>query len=105
MRRFVPDCKYEPGQIVHHRSYGYRGVIYDVDECCEAEEEWYLSNKSQPRKDQPWYHVLVDGEQHTSYVAEENLERDEVPEPVQHPMLDDYFTRYEAGKYLRQLDA
>lgn len=98
-------CKFETGRIIHHKHHGYRGVIYDLDECFQADDEWYSSNKTQPRKDQPWYHVLVDGESHTTYVAEENLEVDEVPAPIHHPMVDDFFRRYEAGKYLRFFDA
>ena len=71
----IKTCKFEPGQIVHHQYYGYKGVIYDVDNCCEAEDAWYYQNRTMPDRNQPWYHVLVDGADHTTYVAEENLER------------------------------
>ena len=105
MKVYTTHCKYEPGQIVKHRHHDYRGAIYDVDDCCQADDEWYSHNRTQPKRDQPWYHILVDGESHTTYVAEENIEIAEVPEPIHHPMVDEYFDRYEAGKYLRQFDA
>ena len=52
---------FESGQLVRHRRYGYRGVVVDRDEFCQADDEWYSKNQTQPNRDQPWYHVLVDG--------------------------------------------
>ncbi len=103
--KVIAICKFEPGQVVHHKHHGYRGVIYDVDNACQADEAWYLKNQTQPHRDQPWYHVLVDGAEHTSYVAEENIERAEVPEPIEHPLVDQYFHSYHSGKYQRNFDA
>ena len=98
-------CKYLPGQIVHHKKYDYRGVIYDVDDQCRADDKWYRSNKTQPSKEQPWYHVLVDGEAQTTYVAEENLELDENLDPIEHPLVEQFFNCFSEGKYFRDLNS
>ncbi len=102
------DCKFAkfaPGKIIYHKHQGYRGVIYDVDDSFQAEEDWYEENKTKPDKNQPWYHVLVDGEDHTTYVAEENLLHEDSPEPVEHPLIEDYFVSYQDGQYERPMDA
>ncbi len=68
--------KFEIGQIIHHMKYGYIGVIVEIDSHCRAPESWYKKNKTQPNRNQPWYHVLVHKSDHGTYVAEENLELD-----------------------------
>ena len=100
-----PKLKFIPGQIIHHKRYNYRGVIYDVDEDCKANEEWYGNNRTQSNKNQPWYHVLVDGELQTTYVAEENIELDEDSEPVDHPMIEEIFSEFQNGRYIRELNS
>ena len=90
-----------PGQLVHHRIFNYRGVIVDVDPDFQSSEEWYQSMaRSKPPKDKPWYHVLVHGADHITYVAERNLEADESAKPVKHPALDHFFKTFENGHYL-----
>lgn len=89
------------GELVRHRRYGYRGVIVEFDLECRAPDAWYLGNKTQPRREQPWYHVLVDGGTHTTYAAEENLVLDHDPTPIQHPLLEAYFSAFQAGVYVR----
>ena len=89
------------GQIMHHRLFGYRGVIYDVDPEFSGTQQWYEEMaRSRPPRDRPWYHVLVDGAEHTTYVAERNLEPDAVQEPVRHPLLEHFFVRLEDGVYV-----
>ncbi len=78
------------GHVIHHRRYDYRGVIANVDFQCEAPDEWYYSNNTQPNREQPWYHVLVDGG-HETYVAQENLEPDDTGLPVNHPIIERLF--------------
>ena len=92
-------CKplFAPGQIVRHKVYGYRGLIYDVDGRFSESREWLEKIEAyQSIEDMPWYHVLVDGESHTTYVAEDNLELatgiDSVLE-FDHPLLGDFFRR------------
>ena len=99
------NVKFLPGQIIHHKRYEYRGVIFDVDESCKANDQWYKSNQTQPKREQPWYHILVDGESQTTYVAEENLELDPTEDPIEHPMIEDFFTGFKNGRYIRELNA
>ena len=71
----MKQAKFNIGQIVHHKMFDYRGVIYDVDPVFNGTEEWYQAvAKSRPPKNEPWYHVLVDQASHETYVAEQNLE-------------------------------
>ncbi len=94
-------AKLRIGQIVHHRLFDYRGVVFDVDPRFMGSEDWYEAvARSRPPKDQPWYHVLVDDAEHTTYVAERNLEADESVEPVRHPAVSDYFEGFEGGAYI-----
>jgi heat shock protein HspQ len=98
-------CKFNIGQLIHHRLFDYRGVIVDVDATFQGAEEWYEAMaKSRPPKDEPWYHVLVDEAQHTTYVAEKNLESDELKDPIDHPLLDHFFSDFKDGRYLRVLN-
>ena len=93
--------EFVPGDLVRHRRYGYRGVVVDLDVSCTAPEEWYESNATQPRRDQPWYHVLVHEAAHTTYAAEENLEPDPRPERIDNPLIDTFFSAFQGGYYTR----
>ncbi len=79
------------GEVVVHRIYDYRAVVVALDPTCQADEEWYQSNQTQPSKDQAWYHLLVDGAQQVTYSAESNLQRDGSGAPIVHPMLNLFF--------------
>ena len=93
-------AEFSVGQIVHHKRFGYRGVIFDADPTFQGTEEWYEHvAKSRPPKDKPWYHVLVDGAAHTTYVAERHLEADGSERPIRHPLIDDLFTGFGDGRY------
>ena len=92
---------FAPGQLVRHRRYGYRGVVADFDMTCMAEESWYYANRTQPPRNQPWYHVLVDGSAVVTYAAQTSLEADEIEDPVEHPLLDTLFSHFENGRYER----
>ena len=60
-------AKFAIGELIHHRLFDYRGVVFDVDPDFQGTEEWYTRvARSRPPKDQPWYHVLVDGAEHTT---------------------------------------
>ncbi len=93
--------KYSIGELIHHKLFDYRGVIVDMDVDFQGSEDWYETMaKSRPAKNKPWYHVLVHDRQHTTYVAEQNLERDQCKTPIEHPMLSQFFCRMEDGKYI-----
>ncbi|NRA39340.1 MAG: heat shock protein HspQ [Planctomycetes bacterium] len=93
--------KFDPGQVIQHKRYGYRGVIVAFDTCCQADEQWYHKNQSQPDRDQPWYHVLVDQATHHTYVAQSNLELEPSGDPVSHPYIEHFFDAYENKCYVR----
>jgi heat shock protein HspQ len=98
-------CKFDIGQLIHHRLFDYRGAIVDVDATFQGTEEWYEQMaKSRPPRDQPWYHVLADGAEHMTYVAERNLESDPLNNPINHPLLDQFFDDFREGRYLRVLN-
>jgi heat shock protein HspQ len=93
-------AQFQVGQLIRHRLFGYRGVIFDVDPLFEGDEDWYRTMaRSRPPRNAPWYHVLVHDATHTTYVAERNLEADDEPEPVRHPLIDELFSSYAHGGY------
>jgi len=106
MGKVIPinRARFSVGDIVHHRLFGYRGVIFDADATFQLTEEWYDAvARSRPPKDRPWYHVLVEGSDNATYVAERNLERDLKGRPVDNPLVDELFTRFENGRYVRDI--
>ena len=96
------NAKFDIGQVVHHLRFDYRGVIVDVDASYQGTEEWYHEvARSRPPRDRPWYHVLVHEAEHTTYVAERHLELDPSSEPIEHPLLGEYFDAFQGGRYCR----
>jgi len=96
------EAKFQVGQVIRHKLFGYRGVIADVDATFQGTDAWYdAMARSRPPKDQPWYHVLVHDAEHMTYVAERNLQPDETGEPVAHPVLEQYFDEMRGGLYVR----
>ncbi len=88
------------GQIVEHNRFAYRGVIFSADEAFSLSEEWYDAvARSRPPKDRPWYHVLVDGGAHTTYVAERHLEASDDHTQIDHPLLGQFFDRFDGERY------
>ena len=100
------EAKYRIGQVVRHRIFAFRGVIFDVDPTFNNTEEWWLSipEDVRPRKDQPFYHLLAENEQTTyiAYVSEQNLLPDETGKPVRHPEVKEYFGTLKDGCYERK---
>ena len=87
-------ARFGAGDVIRHVRFGYRGVVVDVDATFQGTDEWYdLMAKSLPPRDRPWYHVLVHDAMHTTYVAERNLEPDDAPSPIRHPLLREFFDR------------
>ncbi|MFT5049408.1 MAG: heat shock protein HspQ [Chlamydiales bacterium] len=94
-------ARFQPGQLVRHRRYGYRGVVAALDLKCRADEQWYQSNKTQPGRDQPWYHVLVHGSHQTTYAAESSLMPDRTGGEIAHPLVEEFFSEFVHGAYVR----
>jgi len=96
-------ARFHVGQPIHHKLFDYRGVIADVDANYQGNSEWYEKiARSRPPKNAPWYHILVDGAEHWTYVAERNLERDVTGEPIDHPDLGEVFKNFSDGQYYRR---
>jgi heat shock protein HspQ len=98
----LPKAKFTIGQVVRHRLFSFRGVIFDVDPVFNNTEEWWNSipAEARPRKDQPFYHLLAENEEteYVAYVSEQNLLTDETGEPVRHPQVKDYFSAFDAKR-------
>ncbi len=96
-------AKFKIGQVVRHRFYPFRGVIFDVDPTFNNTEEWWLSipEEVRPRKDQPFYHLLAENEtsHYVAYVSEQNLLPDESGKPVSHPQVKELFGALNSGEY------
>ncbi len=96
----VQQAKFDIGQVIKHRLFDYRGVIFDIDPRFCGTEAWYQQMaKSRPPKDQPWYRVLVDGAIHDTYVAERNLATDDSGQRIVHPLIDELFDGFQNGAY------
>lgn len=93
--------QFRPGQLVCHRRYGYRGVVVACDDHCKADPQWYLANKTQPDRSQPWYHVLVHNSSSVTYAAESSLQPDPLNEPIRHALLEHFFLDFVDGQYIR----
>lgn len=97
------DAKFEIGQVVKHRIYPFRGVIFDVDPTFSNTEQWWqaIPAEVRPRKDQPYYHLLAENEKtsYIAYVSEQNLLPDETGQPVQHPQVVELFGALQGDRY------
>ena len=96
-------AKFAIGQVVRHRVFSFRGVIFDVDPQFANTEEWWQSipEEVRPPKDQPYYHLLAENDQsaYVAYVSEQNLLADQSGEPVGHPHAAVIFDGFHDGQY------
>jgi heat shock protein HspQ len=103
----VAHARFSIGDVVRHRMFDFRGVVFDVDPVFNNSEEWYEAIPAgiRPAKDQPFYHLLAENAEssYVAYVSQQNLVADESDEPVEHPAIAGMFTGYADGRYaLRQ---
>ena len=98
-------AKFSIGDVVKHKHFDFRGVIYDVDFQFDNSEEWYLSipKDARPKKDQPFYHLLAENNEITyeAYVSEQNLLSDDSDKPIKHPLIEEIFTGKKGSSYFR----
>lgn len=96
-------AKYRLGQVVRHKIYEFRGVVFDVDPDFQNTEEWWaaIPEEVRPSKDQPFYHLLAENETsyYVAYVSEQNLVPDDTGEPVEHPEIGQFFGDLQDGQY------
>jgi heat shock protein HspQ len=99
----IPLARFAIGEIVRHRIFDFRGVVFDVDPEFANSEEWYQSipEAMRPSRDQPFYHLLAENSDTTyvAYVSQQNLVPDESDEPVDHPAIATMFEPMEDGRY------
>lgn len=99
----VARARFGIGEIVKHRHFEFRGVIFDVDPVFANSEEWYESipEAIRPRKDQPFYHLLAENAEssYVAYVSQQNLLHDDSEEPVEHPGIAGIFDEFDGVRY------
>ncbi|HJP36563.1 MAG TPA: heat shock protein HspQ [Gammaproteobacteria bacterium] len=94
-------ARFYVGQLVRHKLFDYRGVVFNVDAAFSGDDEWYEKvARTRPPKNEPWYHVLPSGEQYTTYVAERNLTAEESTKSIEHPLLTTLFGDLSARGYV-----
>lgn len=99
------DAKFQIGQVLRHRLFDFRGVVFDVDPVFSNSDEWYeaIPEEVRPAKDQPYYHLFAENERthYVAYVSEQNLMPDESETPVAHPDIKKMFEMTESGYKLK----
>jgi heat shock protein HspQ len=100
---FISEARFTIGDVVRHRLFAFRGVIFDVDPVFANSEEWYaaIPEDVRPQRDQPFYHLLAENAEssYIAYVSQQNLEHDETEEPVDHPAISGLFEPFQQGRY------
>ena len=103
MMSSVKTAKFRIGQVVRHRLFPFRGVIFDVDPQFANTDEWYeaIPAEVRPRKDQPFYHLLAENAEteYIAYVSEQNLQPDMSGVPLRHPQVGELFAKNADGRY------
>jgi heat shock protein HspQ len=97
------NAKYTIGQVVKHRLFQFRGVVFDIDPVFDNTEEWWqaIPPEVRPRKDQPFYHLFAENAEteYLAYVSEQNLLPDTSDMPIRHPQVAEVFVRDDSGAY------
>ncbi len=95
-------AKFTVGDVVRHRLFDFRGVIFDIDPVFSNSEEWYQSipETIRPARNQPFYHLFAENSDssYIAYVSEQNLLPDEGG-PVNHPSISEMFTDWNGMHY------
>ena len=96
-------AKYKIGQVVKHRVYPFRGVVFDIDPEFDNSEEWLeaIPAEVRPHKDQPFYHLFAENAEteYIAYVSEQNLLPDTSDKPIRHPQVSEVFEQDDSGAY------
>jgi heat shock protein HspQ len=99
----IAHADFAIGDVVRHRLFDFRGVIFDVDPVFANSDEWYdaIPEEIRPAKDQPFYHLFAENgdNSYIAYVSQQNLVADESDEPIEHPAIAGLFDRYSEGRY------
>jgi heat shock protein HspQ len=99
----IPLARFGIGDVVRHKIFDFRGVIFDVDPVFANSDEWYeaIPEALRPSKDQPFYHLLAENAEssYIAYVSQQNLVADDSDEPIDHPAIATMFEWTESGHY------
>ena len=99
----MQEAKFSIGQVVRHRLFPFRGVVFDVDPEFSNTEEWLEAIPEPVRTDrrQPFYHLFAENSDshYVAYVSEQNLIADDSGEPVEHPQIELMFDETDEGAY------
>ena len=102
-RNRMHTAKFQIGQVVKHRLFPFRGVVFDIDPEFNNTEEWWQSIPAdrRPRKNQPFYHLFAENAEteYVAYVSEQNLLPDTSGTPIRHPQVAEVFERDDSGAY------
>ncbi|MBC2666759.1 heat shock protein HspQ [Novosphingobium flavum] len=97
------NARFAIGDIVRHREYDFRGVVFDIDPVFANSEEWYeaIPAELRPERNQPYYHLLAENGENSyiAYVSQQNLLADGESGPVEHPSVSQLFDDFKAGRY------
>jgi heat shock protein HspQ len=99
----IGRARFAPGDIVRHRMFDFRGVVFDIDPVFANTDEWYeaIPEELRPPKEQPFYHLLAENgdSSYIAYVSQQNLVADGDGGPIDHPEVETMFDGLERGRY------
>ncbi len=91
------------GDVVRHKVFDFRGVVFDIDPVFANSEEWYESipKEVRPHREQPFYHLLAENgdSSYIAYVSQQNLLSDGEAGPIDHPSVAELFEDFDGGRY------
>jgi heat shock protein HspQ len=97
------SAQFRIGDVVRHRVFPFRGVIFDVDPEFANTEEWWqaIPEDIRPAKEQPFYHLFAESDEgaYVAYVSQQNLLPDDSGVPLHHPAIASLFDSGEGGSY------
>lgn len=97
------SARFGIGDVVRHRLFEFRGVVFDIDPVFANSEEWYQSipEDMRPNRDQPFYHLLAENEDssYVAYVSQQNLLPDGDGGPIDHPHVTELFEQFDGRRY------
>ena len=97
------EARFAIGDVVRHKLFDFRGVVFDIDPVFANSDDWYdaIPKDLRPRRDQPFYHLLAENDEssYVAYVSEQNLLPDDSGMPVGHPQAQLIFESFGEGQY------
>ena len=96
-------ARFGVGEVVRHRLFDFRGVVFDIDPVFANSDEWYeaIPAAVRPSREQPFYHLLAENadSSYVAYVSQQNLVPDAENGPVDHPQVGELFDHFADGRY------